>query len=105
LPLDKQKMNWVDKLKQRWGVNSAWDVIVILIVFACTGFTIVYIKRLFGIDYETPLTSRVLFYVFVLLIYQVVLLVYGFLFGKFKFFYNFEKRMFKRIASLFVKKK
>lgn len=97
------KNSFVEKLKKRWGVNSAWDVFIILLVFACTGFTIVYIKRLFGINIETPFLHRIAFYVFVLLIYQIILLVYGFLFGKYLFFLNFEKRMFQRIINFFKK--
>lgn len=86
-------------------MESAWDVFIILLVFSCTGFSIIFIKRLFGIDFETPIATRILFYVFVLFIYQFILLLFGFLFGKFKFFYDFEMRMLKRIKSLFVKKK
>jgi hypothetical protein len=97
-------MSWVTKLKNRWGVKTVWDVVIILVVFACTGFTIVFIKRVVGIDSDSPMGWRIGFYIGVLLIYQVVLLFYGFLFGKFQFFYNFEKRMLKRIASWFVKK-
>jgi len=98
-------MSWYEKLQERWGVKSVWDVIIILVVFACTGFSIVYIKHLFGISTETALGWRILFYAFVLFLYQFVLLFYGFIFGKFKFFLAFEKKMFKRIASIFVKKK
>lgn len=86
-------------------MQSAWDVFIILLVFSCTGFSIIFIKRLFGIDFETPIATRIFFYVFVLFIYQFILLLFGFLFGKFKFFYDFEMRMLKRIKSLFVKKK
>lgn len=97
------KNSFIDKLKERWGVKSSWDVFIILLVFACTGFTIVYIKRLFGITIETPILHRIGFYVFVLLIYQIILLVYGFVFGKYLFFLNFEKRMFRRIIYFFKK--
>jgi hypothetical protein len=98
-------MTWIDKLKKRWGVRSVWDVMVILVVFACTGFSIVYIKHLFGINAETQMGLRIAFYLFVLFLYQIILLIYGALFGKFRFFWEFEKRMFKRIFDFIVRKK
>ncbi|MDP2175157.1 MAG: prolipoprotein diacylglyceryl transferase [Bacteroidota bacterium] len=97
--------NIIEKLKQRWQVNSAWQVLIILIVFACTGYSIIGIKHLIGITADTDLFYRILFYILVLPIYNVLLLMYGFIFGQFKFFLAFEKRFFKRIIDLFVKKK
>ena len=32
---------WIEKLQARWNVKNAWQVILILVVFACTGFTLV----------------------------------------------------------------
>ncbi len=96
----------LEKLKQRWGVTSAGQVILILIVFACTGFSVLFIKQplydLAGITAQTSPWIRVPFYLLTVLpAYQVLLLAYGFLFGQFRFFWNFEKRMFSRIKGLF----
>ena len=38
-------MNWIEKLKVRWGLQTLWQVILVLIVFACTGFTVLFIKN------------------------------------------------------------
>ncbi len=97
---------FIEKLKARWEVNSAYQVIVILIVFACTGFSVLYIKQplynLAGITPETSAWIRVPFYIFTVLpAYQVLLLAFGFIFGQFNFFWKFEKRMFGRIRKLF----
>ncbi len=97
-------MSWLNFLKKRWGVRSYFDVIVILLVFACTGFTIMYLKRLIGswvgIDQNTATWLKWLFSLIVILpLYQVVLLIYGWIFGRFEFFWNFEKKMFNRIFS------
>ncbi len=94
--------NWINKLKTRWGVTSDWQVFIILIVFACTGFSVLYLKKfllpLIGVTPETSGWIRFLASIFVILpIYQVVLLVYGFIFGQFTFFWNFEKRFFGRL--------
>ena len=96
----------LEKLKQRWGVTSVWQVILILIVFACTGFSVLFIKQplfdLAGITAETSPWIRIPFYIFTIFpAYQVLLLTYGFIFGQFRFFWNFEKRMISRIKSLF----
>ena len=96
----------LDKLKQRWGVTSAGQVILILIVFACTGFSVLFIKQplfdLAGITAETSPWIRIPFYIFTIFpAYQVLLLLYGFIFGQFRFFWDFEKRMVSRIKQLF----
>jgi hypothetical protein len=99
-------MGWLQKLQQRWKAGSLWQVAIILLVFACTGFTIVWLMKpilhfLFG--YEIPGWARVLYYILILPIYNLVLLFYGFVFGQFRFFWEFEKRFFGRIASIFRK--
>lgn len=74
-------------------------------MFACTGFSVIGIKHLVGIDANTSTNLRILFYVLIFPIYNIILLAYGFLFGQFKFFLNFEKRFFNRIVQLFKSKK
>ncbi len=41
----------------------------------------------------------VLYYILILPVYNVFLLIYGALFGQFKFFWEFEKRFFKRMMG------
>ena len=99
----------IEKLKQRWNVKNGWDVAVILIVFACTGFSILYVKRglfyLIGLDSESPSWLRwTINIVIILPLYQVILLAWGWIWGKFSFFWEFEKRMFGRIGQLFGRK-
>ena len=92
---------WIDKLKNRWNLKSTWQVIIVLIVFACTGTTVLIIKRpLFAYWFPTgekPLWANILYYVMILPVYNILLLAYGFVFGQFKFFWEFEKRFFRRI--------
>jgi hypothetical protein len=98
----------IEKLKQRWNVRSGLDVLVILVVFACTGFSILYIKKglfaLIGLDEATASWIRWVVNILIILpLYQVVLLAWGWIWGRFTFFWEFEKRMMSRIASLFKK--
>lgn len=99
----------IEKLKKRWNVKNGWDVLIILIVFACTGFSILYIKRAFfeliGLTETSPAWLRWTVNIIIILpLYQVVLLIWGWIFGKFSFFLEFEKRMLSRIGGLFGRK-
>jgi len=38
-------------------------------------------------------------------LYQILLLVYGFIFGQFRFFWEKEKKLVKRIGTVFTRKK
>jgi len=99
-------MNWLQKLQERWKARSIWQVIAILLAFACTGFTVLYLARpilFYFFGNEIPGWARVVYYIVILPIYNLILLVYGFIFGQFHFFLEFEKRFFKRILSLFRK--
>ena len=96
-------MSWIEKLRTRWGVESGWQVFIILIVFACTGMTSLYIRQglyyLVGITPETTSWIRIPYQIFATIIaYQFLLLGYGWLFGQFKFFWNFEKKMLSRFS-------
>lgn len=93
--------SWINKLMHRWKLESAFQVVVVLVVFACTGFTVLFIKKpilhfLAGDEGDT-ITASVIYYIFILPLYNVILLAYGFLFGQFNFFWEFEKRFFNRI--------
>ena len=90
---------WVLKLQERWGV-SAGQVLVILLVFACTGFTVMFLKKpvvnLFT-GGEQSLLFSIIYYILILPVYNLILLGYGFIFGQFQFFWEFEKRFFRRM--------
>ena len=100
-------MSWVDQLQARWKVKSGLQVLLILIVFACTGFTVLFIKRpLFELWFPTgdkPLWASILYSILIFPVYNVFLLFYGFVFGQFRFFWEFEKRFFERMKSRFKK--
>jgi hypothetical protein len=100
-------MGWLHRLQERWNVGNVWQVVSILIVFACTGLTVVAVMRPtlhFFFGPEIPMWGKVLYYILILPIYNLVLLFYGFIFGQFRFFWEFEKRFFKRMRSVFQKK-
>ncbi len=96
-------MGWLQKLQQRWNVGNLWQVVSILIVFACTGLTLVaemLPTHHFFFGPEIPTWGKVLYYVLdSSSIYNLVLLFYGFIFGQFRFFLEFEKKLFSRILT------
>lgn len=100
---------WLLKLKQRWNLQSVGQVIVVLIVFACTGMTVVKLKdpllEFFAGDAADTVLASVIYYLLILPIYNVFLLAYGFLFGQFSFFWEFEKKSFNRLISVFKRTK
>lgn len=96
---------WIENLRTRWKLKSAGQVVLVLLVFACTGFTVVYLKGpvLHLLAGEPPFSAfaTIAYYVLILPVYNIILLAYGFLFGQFRFFWAFEKRFVKRLISIF----
>lgn len=99
-----KKVNWLEKLQNKWQLNSIKQVLLVLLVFALTGFTILFIKQpifdLLGISMEKGgFWKTVLYLLLVLPLYQAVLLGWGFIFGQFSFFWEHEKKFFRRIVG------
>lgn len=98
----EQKPSWMGRLARHWGVSTS-RAAIILVVFACTGFTIMFLKRpivgQFTENGEQPLLFSIAYYVLIFPVYNVVLLVYGAVFGQFRFFWEFEKRFFGRLLG------
>ena len=92
-----------EKLKSRWNLKNTKQVILVLLVFALTGSTVLFIKKpLFALwfpDGEIPLAFSIAYYILIFPIYNVFLLLYGFLLGQFDFFWNYEKKFFNRIFN------
>ena len=93
----------------RWKLGSPFQVIIVLVVFACTGFTVLFIKKpllqLLAGERGDTVVASILYYILILPLYNVLLLGYGFLFGQFSFFWAFEKRLFKRLSTFRKTKK
>lgn len=106
--MSDQKQGFLKRLQTKWKLESLFQVILVLIVFACTGFTILFIKNpvldFFGVE-KGGFVNTVLYLLLVLPLYQIFLLIYGFIFGQFQFFWEKEKQIMRRIAGVFSKKK
>jgi|CXWL01.1.fsa_nt_gi hypothetical protein len=91
--------HWVTKLKNKWNITTTRDFILIMLVFSLAGMAIGFERKivfhLFGID-QDPMWVKVLVYVpLIVPIYQLNLLIFGFLLGQFEFFLEKEKRLVK----------
>ena len=108
--MQKEKPGFLHRLQTKWKLESLFQVVMVLVVFACTGFTILFIKNpildFFGIERGggQGFVNTVLYLLLVLPLYQIILLIYGFIFGQFNFFWEKEKQIFRRIGKLFGKK-
>lgn len=103
-------MNVIKKLyrslKERWGVETVWQVIKILFIFSITGFSALYVRRfvfdILGYNSDTALWLQVVTWLLTVVpSYQVLFLFFGFILGQFDFVWNFEKQTFKRIKKIF----
>jgi len=92
------------KLKKRWKVNFKWELISIFLVFAITGTSSIYVSKpiikLIGITKENlnPIVYWVLYIIIGLIFYQILLVTIGWIFGQFKFFWNFEKKILAKLG-------
>lgn len=96
------------KLENKWVVKYRWEMIRIFIVFAITGSSSVLVGRpiiiLLGIRKENlnVFLYWFLFMVISLIFYQILLVLIGWLFGQFQFFWDFEKKMLRRFGLGFL---
>jgi hypothetical protein len=101
----------MEKLKARWGITSNIQIFLIFIVFAINGSFAAWVAdpltALFGIS--KSLTNGFIYWplrvILIFPIYQLTLPIVGFLFGQFKFFWNFEKKFLSRLGLGFLFKK
>ena len=90
-----------EKLKNKWGITNNFQFWLIFFIFAITGSSTLFVKRpvfaLLGIDSATSLWIVIPVYLITITpAYFVILMFYGTIFGQFKFFWEFEKKMFRR---------
>ena len=94
----------ITKFKLKYGIESNYQLIVIFIVFGITGSTAAFISDPL-MDLINIKKSDLNFFVYwavriivITFVYQIILLLVALIFGQFKFFWNFEKKMLKRIG-------
>tara|TARA_Y100001978_G_scaffold144439_1_gene129449 strand:- start:227 stop:532 length:306 start_codon:yes stop_codon:yes gene_type:complete len=95
-------------LKRRWNITSNLQLVLILIVFAVNGSFAAWVAKpvtdFFDLSPESmgPWMYYLIRILLVFPIYQLTLPVVGFMFGQFKFFWEFEKKFLSRIGLGFL---
>ena len=101
----KGKQPFLERMKAKWGLESIFQVVLILVVFAITGTTVVLARpiifKFLGIEDASGWLKTISYLVLVFPLYQALLLFYGYIFGQFHFFWEKEKKLVKAVLRLF----
>lgn len=95
---------WLLRMQAKWGLDTVWQVIAVLIIFSLAGSSVVFLRKslfaFLGFNELTPMWIKTVTYIlFVFPAYQCLLLIYGFLLGQFDFFWEKEKKMARWIMN------
>ena len=92
------------RLAIKWNITHQWELIAIFLVFAVTGSTATKISGpiIEFLGLKEAISNSFIFWTLRILIifpiYQMLLVVFGWLFGQFQFFWAFEKKMLSRMG-------
>ena len=84
----------MERIKKIFKVTSTYQLIIVFVVFGITGsLSLViseYLSDLLHLD------NIILSVIFILIVYQVLLIIIGTLFGEFDYFWEMEKKIISR---------
>lgn len=91
------------RLKEKWKVESNLQLILIFIVFSISGSGALMVRKLvFHLIHYTPdwpiWMSATVYVLTIVPAYQMMLILFGTLFGQFEFFWKFEKKLLRRFG-------
>ena len=97
----------MNRLKEKWGIKSNFQLVIILIVFAITGSISALISSpiidfIFGESDISGIVKFILQLLVIMPIYQVLLLFFGYIFFQFNFFFKFVKKFLKLFGLGFL---
>jgi hypothetical protein len=108
---------YFNRLKKKWNITSNLQLVVIFIVFGLTGSVSVKFTdplldffKIYPDTFKSILGGVILYWIIRILIvfpiYQILLLIFGALFFQFRFFWEFEKKILRRMGfkNLFKKR-
>ena len=98
---------WIDRCKERWGIESQFQFWMIMLTFTLAGLSITQVRSIYwgvlGFTEDSP-SMWIKTPVYVALVfptYQVSLMIFGTLLGQFRFFWAKEKAMLRFFAKPF----
>ncbi len=78
---EQVKVSFLNKMKEKWGLKSLFQVVVVMVVFSLTGMTVVFVRPIifswFGYDELTPFWIKAITYL--LLIFRYIKYSFWFL--------------------------
>ena len=87
----------MQKLMKIFKVESLYQLVIVFIVFGITGSMSLVVSNYFLAIFD--LDNIILSIIFVLLIYQALLIIIGTLFGEFNYFWEMEKKYSQDLKS------
>ena len=100
---------YFSQLKKKWGVSANFQLIIIFIVFGITGSLsvrlgepLLYLIKIVPEKFESIPFGKIIYWTIRIIVifplYQVILILVGAVFFQFRFFWNFEKKILKKIG-------
>jgi hypothetical protein len=90
-----------------WSEHKVVHVVLVLLVFSCTGLTVAriggWLTEWMGFE-RFSLAYWLMWIVALLPVYNVLLLCYAFIFGKFRYFREKQKRTWRKLTGWARKK-
>ena len=87
---------FMEKLKKAFKVKSSYQLVIVFIVFGITGSLSLFVSD-YILDFLN-LDSFILSLLLLLMIYQILLIIIGTLFGEFTYFWAMEKKIISRFS-------
>jgi len=84
----------MDRLKKIFKVNSTYQLVIVFVVFGITGSLSLVISEYISILLHVD--NIIMSIISVLIVYQVLLIIIGTLFGEFDYFWEMEKKIISR---------
>ena len=84
----------MDRIKKIFKVTSTYQLIIVFVVFGITGSLSLVISEYISIFLH--LDNIIMSIISILIVYQVLLIIIGTLFGEFDYFWEMEKKIISR---------
>ena len=98
----------LENLKKRWRINTNLQLIKIIIVFGITGSLAAWLSKplisFLNIVDEGTFLGWIFRLIIIFPIYQIILIIVAALFGEFKWFWSFLKKMLIKMGFRFLSK-
>lgn len=101
---------FLQRMKTKYNVQTTLELAKIMAVFSLAGMAIVWVRKpifhALGITAKTPFVLKFVAWLAVVFpTYQINLLIFGFLFGQFPFFWEREKKFLRFLYKIIFQRR